>query len=85
MAKAVQTVAWDRTSILWATLANSNRDPAKHPRPFTPADIHPFRSEAEFKSKEDAAPDWNVIAQIKRQYKRTVLSGKRNQSRESLP
>jgi hypothetical protein len=74
MARAVQMVSWDQTSILWSTIANANRDPKVTPRAYSPADIHPFRTAADFKSREGGRPDWGTIAQLKRQYKVTRLT-----------
>lgn len=34
--------AWNRTSELWAVLAESNRDRKKRHAPYTAADIHPY-------------------------------------------
>jgi len=47
MAKARMTHNWDIGGVIWATIANANRDPKKKPTPFSPIDIHPFRREAE--------------------------------------
>ena len=43
MAQAVLSSAWDRTSTMWALVAECNRDPKKRGRAFEPFDVHPFR------------------------------------------
>lgn len=42
---------WDLTSVLWATIANTARDPKRKSTPFLPTDIHPLREE-----KKQAVP-----------------------------
>lgn len=42
---------WDLTSLMWATIANVNRDPKKQKKPFNPGQVHPLRSEQEYESK----------------------------------
>jgi hypothetical protein len=42
---------WDQTSLIWATLANTARDPKKQNKPFSPGMVHPLRSEADYKEK----------------------------------
>lgn len=73
MAKAKQRSEWDQTSLLWCMLANANRDDKKHPQPFTPADVHPFRTREDYETEESGAPDWALIGQLKRQHKVTKL------------
>lgn len=81
MAEAAEQAEWDRTSIVWATLANANRDERKHPEPFIPEDIHPLRKKPEVYS----GPDWAQINQIRQQYKVTKLNGRQcDQSRRSV-
>lgn len=53
MATAVERSQWDHTSLLWATLANANRDETKQRRPFMPEDIHPFRQPSQFTRGQD--------------------------------
>lgn len=88
MAKAVLRAQWDQTSLLWATLANANRDPKTQPKPFTPADVHPLRSSREYETAENDDPDWAMIAQIRAQNKVTQLNGNRrttDQGRGGVP
>ncbi len=33
---------WNHTSLLWAAIAEPNRDRRKRSQPFTPDDVHPF-------------------------------------------
>jgi hypothetical protein len=47
MAKAQMSADWDRTAVMWATVANANRDTKRKPEPFKPEDVHPFRKPAE--------------------------------------
>ncbi len=42
MAEGRRREMWDHTSLLWAAMAEPNRDRKKRSRPFTPADVHPF-------------------------------------------
>ena len=42
---------WDQTSMLWATIANTARDPKKQPAAFKPDMVHPYRSEKDYKPK----------------------------------
>ncbi len=81
MARAVQTHEWDQTSLIWATLANANRNEQKQPKPFTPADVHPFRKPEDF--EVDDGPDWAAIAQIKKQHKTVKLNGSRREINSS--
>lgn len=41
MAEARQSDEWNRTALLAAILANTNRDPKKRPRPYEIQDFHP--------------------------------------------
>lgn len=43
MYESARDEAWDRTSHVVCMIANCNRDPKKHPDPFSPEDFHPFR------------------------------------------
>lgn len=74
MAEAVQMLEWDQTSVLWATLANANRDEKKRPQPFMPTDIHPLRKPSDEDAAKVAEPDWHTINSIKAQYKTTKLN-----------
>lgn len=42
MARSRLSAEWDQTSLLWATIANTARDPKRSPKPFLPQDVHPF-------------------------------------------
>lgn len=42
MAEARQVADWNTVSVLWALLAEINRDAKKKKEPFEPADIHPY-------------------------------------------
>jgi hypothetical protein len=77
MAKAVSRKEWDYVSLIWATLANANRDEKKRPQPFSPADIHPLRTPEEYETPESREPDWAMIGLIRKQYKVTTLHGQR--------
>lgn len=37
---------WERTTNLMAMIANCNRDPKKHPRPFSPGDFGRYAGES---------------------------------------
>jgi hypothetical protein len=79
MAKAVQMLQWDQTSLLAYLIANANRDPKARPKPYTIADFHPLRTEEEFETEESAEPDWGMIGNIRRNYKVSKLNGDRLQ------
>lgn len=42
MAKGKEKSQWEQTSLLAAIIANPNRDPDKHPEPYSPLDFNPF-------------------------------------------
>ncbi len=73
MARARQRSEWDQTSILWSLLANVNRDEKKRPQPFSPADVHPYRTREDYETEESRQPDWALIGQLKKQYKVSKL------------
>lgn len=50
MARGRAKLEWDQTSLLWAQVQNLHRDPDKHRVPFSPADVHPYRTEDEYSS-----------------------------------
>lgn len=50
MADGKRRNEWDQTSIIWATLANPNRDTKKRKAPFCPSLIHPLRTEKDYKA-----------------------------------
>ena len=53
MVEGAERIHWDIGSILWALIANVNRDPKRTPRAFHPADVHPFiEREVEVKDKD---------------------------------
>ena len=57
MSQAKETQAWDRTALLWALLANVNRDPQKQATPFSPGDVHPYRTAEDYKPKQPQIGD----------------------------
>lgn len=44
MREARDKSEWNRTASLLALMANVNRDPKRHARPFAPADFHPYET-----------------------------------------
>jgi hypothetical protein len=42
MAEGRMRERWNHTSLLWAAIAEPNRDRKKRSRPFEPADVHPY-------------------------------------------
>lgn len=42
---------WDQTSLVWSIIANTARDPKKQSKPFSPALVHPFRSEKDYEEQ----------------------------------
>lgn len=54
---------WDQTALMWATQANSARDPKKHPRAFSPGDVHPLRTAKDYQPKPIQA-DITVLKQL---------------------
>lgn len=83
MAEAVLSAQWDQTSVLWATIANANRDPEKQRQPFTPQDIHPF-VKAKFTTRKDRGV---IIDEIRRKQQLRKQYGQRqpDSSGRSLP
>lgn len=57
MAEEKAKTQWDHTSLIWATLANSMRDPKKHRQPFSPADVHPFRDRSDYERPQEVGID----------------------------
>lgn len=53
MALAAMMDRWDRTCLIWATIANAHRDTKKKSKPFHPNEAHPL---AKLKPKEQALP-----------------------------
>lgn len=49
MARGRAKLEWDQSSLLWALHANVNRDVKEHPKPYLSADVHPYRTEDEYK------------------------------------
>lgn len=49
--------------MLWTLHANANRDAKKHPQPFHPADVHPYRERDDYEG-DDGGPDWATIHQL---------------------
>lgn len=73
MAKSRLSAEWDQTSVLWATIANTARDSKRTPKPFMPADVHPFRQE----KPKAVLPDFNML-------KGLVDGWERNQGGKSI-
>lgn len=63
MAKSRMLHDWDQTSIVWSAIANTARNPKKKSKPFLPSDIHPLRTEDDFKPKPVKA-DITVLKQL---------------------
>lgn len=57
MAESRETQAWDRTALMWATLANANRNSREQPTPFSPGDVHPYRSPEDYKPQQPQIGD----------------------------
>lgn len=57
MAIAKETKHWDRLAEIWVILINSHRDIDKHPEPFGQWDIHPYRTEADYKQEQPQVGD----------------------------
>lgn len=57
MAEASETQAWDRTALIWATIANAHRDSNQQPTPFSPGDVHPFRTPDDYKPQQPEIGD----------------------------
>lgn len=52
MARGRAKLEWDQTSLLWALLANTNRDLKEQPEPFLPSQVHPYRTAADYESED---------------------------------
>lgn len=63
MAIARRIDEWDRTCLLWSTLANIHRDPKKRGKPFHPNEAHPL---SELKPKEAPRPVREAVEAYKR-------------------
>ena len=70
---------WDQTAILWATIANTARDTKKQRKPFSPAMVHPYRDEADYKG-EPVETDITILKMLLDRNGH----GKRNPSGESI-
>jgi len=67
MSEGRQRAVWDSTSVIWATIANANRDPKKRSEPFCPSEIHPYRAAEEFREEQPQHADLlDLEALIKR-------------------
>lgn len=51
MSEAKRTHDWDQSSLLWAAIANTVRDPSKQKKAFSPGLVHPYRSEEDYEPK----------------------------------
>lgn len=51
MSEAKRTHDWDQSSLLWAAIANTVRDPRQQKKAFSPGLVHPYRSEADYEPK----------------------------------
>lgn len=49
MADAREESEWNQTALIAAILENSNRDPEKRKRPFSPSDFNPYAKPVEIK------------------------------------
>ena len=61
MADAKGRHDWDAVSLIWATLANTARDPKQRPKPFSPSDVHPYRSAEEYRERPMEAPSIEIL------------------------
>lgn len=72
MAEGRQRSQWDQTAVLWHAIAEPNRNADEQPRPFSPADVHPYRT------REDYEPDVSNLAELGRLIKAVNRNGSRS-------
>jgi hypothetical protein len=58
------TSDWDHTSVLWALIANVNRDEKQKPEPYTPYDIHPYRQQ-EQRRADEVSGFWTQVGRLR--------------------
>jgi hypothetical protein len=67
MARAKANYDWDVASVIWATIANTARDPKRKSDPFQPEDIHPFRKRA----KANPQVGWTMAKVVVNEWRRS--------------
>ena len=57
MAQGVETLRWDHTATLWAALVEPHRNSKVRSEPFTPLDIHPYRSTSDVETSSEPSTE----------------------------
>lgn len=64
MSRGRATQHWDHTSVLWALIANVNRDDKLKPEPYSPYDIHPYRLAVQEQPQESSG-FWTRVGRLR--------------------